>query len=108
MTARTTTHCRTVYPTRVKLSRDVAYRLTSTGDHRFGGPSRGFVAYQALEGDGVLVSQLRGRVCCCASTGSPEPRQARVELVEMYDVDAHMSSFAAHYRERGEADHDQV
>ena len=54
-------------------------------------------------GAGVLVSQLRGRVCCCTSTGSPEPRQAQVELVKIYDVDAHMSSFVALRMERGEA-----
>ena len=59
-------------------------------------------------GAGVLVSQLRGRDYCYASTGSPEPRHAQVELVKIYGVNAHMSSFAALYVERGEAEHDQV
>jgi hypothetical protein len=53
-------------------------------------------------GHGVLVSQLQGRVCGCASTGSPEPRHARVELWKIYDFDAHLSSFSALYIECGE------
>lgn len=51
----------------------------------------------------MLVFQLRGREGCSASTGAPEPRQARVELVKIYDVDANISRLAALYIERGEA-----
>jgi hypothetical protein len=47
-------------------------------------------------------------VYCCASTGSPEPRQAQVEQVKIYDVDACMSRLAAPDMERGEGEHDQV
>jgi hypothetical protein len=54
-------------------------------------------------GIGVLVSQLQGRVYCYASTGSLEPRQARVELVKIYDFEACMSSLTALHAERGEA-----
>lgn len=56
----------------------------------------------------MLVTQRRGRVYCCASAGSPEPRQARSELVKIYDVDEHLSSFPTLHEERGEADHGHV
>lgn len=53
---------------------------------------------------GMLVSQLRGRVCCCASTGPGR----HTSSVKIYDLDAFMYSLAALHLGRGEAEHDQV